>query len=122
MSKSYSPLNIIESVEQEYYNQFKRLIEQRYNPNTKGHGLEEAVKDFLDIYLGSIFDFHTRVAVVDYRGIYEKVLNDEKLFYIVIDSFDIVPKQKSYKIENPFSMLGWINARKLHPLCKGIEI
>ncbi|MHC1566457.1 MAG: hypothetical protein ACXQTD_01655, partial [Candidatus Syntropharchaeia archaeon] len=30
----------------------------------------------------------------------------------------IVPKQKSYKIENPFSMLGWINARKLHPLCK----
>ena len=34
----------------------------------------------------------------------------------------IVPKQKSYKIENPFSMWGWINARKLHPLCKGIEI
>ena len=34
----------------------------------------------------------------------------------------IMPKQKSYKIENPFSMLGWINARKLHPLCKGIEI
>ena len=34
----------------------------------------------------------------------------------------IVPKQKSYKTENPFSMWGWINARKLHPLCKGIEI
>ena len=34
----------------------------------------------------------------------------------------IVPKQKSYKIENPFSMWGWINARKLHPLCKEIEI
>ena len=56
------------------------------------------------------------------KRIYEKVLNDEKLFYIVIDSFDIVPKQKSYKIEKPFSMLGRINARKLHPLCKGIEI
>ncbi|MEA2075485.1 MAG: right-handed parallel beta-helix repeat-containing protein [Euryarchaeota archaeon] len=34
----------------------------------------------------------------------------------------IVSKQKSYKIENPFSMWGWINARKLHPLCKGIDI
>ena len=33
-----------------------------------------------------------------------------------------VPKQKSYKIENPFSMWRWINARKLHPLCKGIDI
>jgi len=34
----------------------------------------------------------------------------------------IVPKQKSYEIENPFSMWGWINAWKLHPLCKGFDI
>ncbi|RLG34028.1 hypothetical protein DRN97_03565 [Methanosarcinales archaeon] len=53
-----------------------------------------------------------------------KILFDKDLIPFVDyeDVKYIVPKQKSYKIENPFSMWGWINAWKLHPLCKGFDI
>ncbi|MHA1609439.1 MAG: DUF6602 domain-containing protein [Candidatus Njordarchaeales archaeon] len=91
--ETYRPEKIIMHVERIYLRRLKELIELRANPNIKGQDIELAVKEFMETYLGSIFDFHNRVALVDSEGKYYEVLSpSENEFDVVATYRTAVPR------------------------------
>ena len=87
------PKDIIMAVEKHYLSRFKELYKLRYNPSIKGQGLELVMKEFLETYLGSIFDFQNHVALIDYEGKYYQIFSPgENEFDIVATYKTAVPK------------------------------
>ncbi|MBZ5529575.1 MAG: hypothetical protein LAN71_16970 [Acidobacteriia bacterium] len=89
MTKESEALKLLESVESELINKFKQLRELHYNPNTKGYSYEKALKDFLELYLGGIYDFHVRVPIIDCK------LESYSVFSSGENEFDVVGTYKT---------------------------
>lgn len=60
--------DILEIANREILTNFEEIRKIKYNPNVKGGAYEIILKEFLERYLGSIYEFHTRVAILDYEG------------------------------------------------------
>jgi hypothetical protein len=45
--------------------EFESLRLTYYNPVLKGHGYEDVLREFLQTYLGDVFKFYSRVALID---------------------------------------------------------
>lgn len=89
MIKEVEALKLLESVERELRDKFNQLRNLHYNPNTKGYSYEKALKDFLELYLGGIYDFHVRVPIIDFE------LETFAVFSSGENEFDIVSTYKT---------------------------
>jgi len=80
-------------VEKMHLRKLRELVELKFNPNVKGQGIEAAVKDFMEAYLGSIFDFYNRAALIDAEGKYHETLSpSENEFDVVVIYKTAVPR------------------------------
>jgi hypothetical protein len=57
--------DMLTEMEQDLKNNFNTIKTKHYNQNTKGYDYENVLKDFLEAYLGGIYDFHSRVPLID---------------------------------------------------------
>jgi len=89
MIKEVEALKLLESVEGELGDKFSRLRELHYNPNTKGYSYEKILRDFLEPYLGGIYDFHLRVPIIDFE------LKTYEIFSSGENEFDVVSTYKT---------------------------
>jgi hypothetical protein len=89
MTKEAEALKLLEAVESELRDKFNQLRNLHYNPNTKGYSYEKALKDFLELYLGGIYDFHVRVPIVDFQ------LETFSVFSSGENEFDVVSTYKT---------------------------
>ena len=86
---AYRPEELVEYVEKMYLGELRKCVSLKFNPNVKGQGIELAVKDFMEMYLGSIFDFYNRVALVDAGGMYYRTFSPAE------NEFDVVATYKT---------------------------
>jgi len=77
----YGPYEILREVERKFRKDFEEIMRLRYNPNTKGYEYEKIAADFFRKYLGSVYDFHIRAALVDYKGEYSRMLTPQENIY-----------------------------------------
>ena len=89
MIKEVEALKLLESVEGELRDKFRRLRKMHYNPNTKGYSYENILKDFLELYLGGIYDLHLRVPIIDFE------LKTSEIFSSGENEFDVVSTYKT---------------------------
>lgn len=97
---------IIEKVENELMNELREVMELPSSPNVKGEMYEVKISSFFEKYLGSIYDFHTRVSIIDFLGFCFEV------FKPIENEFDIVA---TYKTAVPRIILkheGEVNEKK----------
>ncbi|MGA2308045.1 MAG: DUF6602 domain-containing protein [Candidatus Bathyarchaeia archaeon] len=64
---------ILGSIEANLKHEFERIRNLNYNQNTKGYSYEKILKEFYTQYLGGIFDFYTRVPLIDAGLEYETI-------------------------------------------------
>ena len=84
---------IIEKVENELMNELREVMELPGSPNVKGESYEDSVSRFFEKYLGSIYDFHTRVSIIDFLGFcFEELKPIENEFDIVATYKTAVPR------------------------------
>jgi len=85
--------HIIEKVENDLINKLGEAMEISSPPNIKGESYEDSISNFFETYLGSIYDFHTRVSIIDFLGLcFEKFKPTENEFDIVATYKTAVPK------------------------------
>jgi hypothetical protein len=84
MTDQSDPARILKGIDASLRNKFEEIRKQSFNQNTKGYEYEKAVSNFLSDYLSSLFDFHTRVAVID------KDLKVFNMFKTGENDFDVV--------------------------------
>ena len=84
---------LIRNAIQQVKNRFEEIRRSNYNPNTKGYNYEKICKEFFEIYLGSLYEFHIRASVVDYEGKYNVVFKQgENEFDVVATYKTAIPK------------------------------
>lgn len=84
---------IIEKIENELMDELRRIMELQIPPTVKGGSYEDSIKDFFEKYLGSIYDFHTRVSIIDFLGLcFEKFKPIENEFDIVATFRTAIPR------------------------------
>jgi hypothetical protein len=89
MTREAEALKLLESVESELRDKFNQLRDLHFNPGTKGYSYEIALKDFLELYLGGVYDFHVRVPIVDLQ------LEVFSVFSSGENEFDVVSTYKT---------------------------
>jgi hypothetical protein len=80
---------ILEGIENSLKRDFEEIYKVKYNPNTKGHGYEKIVSEFLETYLGNFFNFYVRVPI------YDSDLKCRKIFRDIENEFDVVVTYKT---------------------------
>jgi len=84
---------IIEEVENELMGELRRIMELQSPPTVKGESYEDSIKEFFEKYLGSIYDFHTRISIIDFLGFcFEEFKPIENEFDIVATYKTAVPR------------------------------
>lgn len=56
---------ILNGIDSKLRHRFDEIRDQHFNPNSKGYEYEKTLAKFLNAYLGGLFDFHTRNALLD---------------------------------------------------------
>lgn len=80
--------------------EFKKLRSIHYNPNVKGGGYEKILKEFLETYLGNVFTFDSRVALIDTNhDIFQLLKPSQNEFDIVVQYRTTFPS-KVYTYKN----------------------
>lgn len=93
MSKKVQALKLLEAIGDNLKAEFHKLRDLHYNPNTKGYSYEKVLKDFLESYLGGIYDFHIRVPLVDIDlDVYSVFSSGENEFDVVSTYKTAIPR------------------------------
>ena len=80
---------ILEGIEDSLKKDFEEIYKVTFNPNTKGHGYEKVVSDFLKKYLENFFSFYVRVPI------YDSDLKCREIFKDIENEFDVVVTYKT---------------------------
>lgn len=91
MSKKVQAVKLLEAIDESLRNKFHELRGKHFNPNTKGYEYEGALKDFLESYLGGVYDFHVRVPIIDFNLEVYSIFNTKK----GENEFDVVSTYKT---------------------------
>lgn len=92
--------NLINQIEQQLRDELMRLKDIPSPTSVKGGSYEDILKEFFEKYLRSIYDFYTRVTLVDYLGLHKFIFDPKE------NEFDLVA---TYKTSVPKIFLQYAN-------------
>lgn len=94
---------ILKKIQAGFREEFDKIREMRYNPNTKGYDYEKILKEFYEQYLGNLFNFYTRVPLYDKELKCKNILrNEENEFDVVATYKNALPKIVLQRGKTPF--------------------